>query len=83
MPSLDVLALLCAQYVNDERYELAASHFEAAAKMQPSEPKWQLMVASCYNRAGSIERAFEVYEQVSGPLRFHACLLCTPVAACH
>jgi hypothetical protein len=64
LPSLDVLAMLCTQLVHDERYEAAASHFAAAARMQPGEPKWALMEASCHVRGGHAERALELYEQV-------------------
>jgi hypothetical protein len=33
-------------------YERAAPFFELAARLQPQEPKWALMVASCYRRVG-------------------------------
>ena len=77
LPSMDVLALLCAQYVHDERYETAAAYFAAAAGMQPSEPKWALMAASCHYRAQKVEHALELYEQVRHAwrtvARFSAC----------
>jgi hypothetical protein len=33
-------------------YERAAPFFELAARLQPHEPKWALMVASCHRRVG-------------------------------
>jgi intraflagellar transport protein 88 len=68
LPDMDVLALLCAHHVNEESYETAASYFSAAARMQPNEPKWQLMVASCHRRAQKLEKAFNLYEQVLHPI---------------
>jgi intraflagellar transport protein 88 len=64
LPDMDVLALLCAHHVNEESYETAATYFSVAARMQPNEPKWQLMVASCHRRAQKLEKAFDLYEQV-------------------
>jgi pentatricopeptide repeat protein len=63
LPSVDVLAMLCTQLVHDERYGAAAARFGEAARVQPGEPKWRLMAASCHVRAGDVERAFEMYEQ--------------------
>lgn len=79
LPSLDVLALLCAQLVNAERYETAATYFAAAARMQPAEPKWRLMVASCYRRAQQLDTAFSLYEQVCA---FPALVASGPVQLC-
>ena len=39
-------------------YEGAVPYFSLAARVQPHEVKWQLMVASCYRRIGN-------YQQVS------------------
>jgi intraflagellar transport protein 88 len=63
-PSVDTLALICAQHVHDENYEVAARYFRLAARMQPSEPKWVLMVASCHRRAQKYEKAMDLYEEV-------------------
>jgi intraflagellar transport protein 88 len=79
LPNMDVLALLCSQYVNDERYETAAAFFLSAARMQPAEPKWLLMVASCHRRAQQIDTAMELYEQVCARLASAACLFCLTV----
>lgn len=67
-PSIDTLAVVCAHFVNDEKYDTAARYFEQAALMQPSNPQWLLMVASCYRRAHNSEMALEVYEKVSRKL---------------
>ena len=82
LPSMDVLALLCAQYVHDERYETAAAYFVAAAGMQPGEPKWALMAASCHYRAQKVEHALELYEQVRRAWRTLTRLLACADADC-
>lgn len=77
LADMDVLALLCAQHVNGERYEVAAGHFAAAARLQPGEPKWLLMVASCHRRAQKLEAALDLYEQARSSLlsTIHLCAL--------
>eukprot|EP00892_Ulva_mutabilis_P007544 jgi/Ulvmu1/5161/UM021_0178.1 len=64
LSNIDTLAVICAQCVNTEKYETAARYFRQAALMQPADPKWLLMVASCHRRAQKFEAALEVYEQV-------------------
>jgi len=44
--------------------EKAVGYFERAALMQPQDPKWQLMVASCYRRSGNYHRALETYKMI-------------------
>ena len=50
-------------------YEGAVPYFSLAARVQPHEVKWQLMVASCYRRIGN-------YQQAST-----ASLLCTSICS--
>lgn len=64
-PNIDTLALICAQYVNEEKYDKAAGFFQQAALIQPSDPKWALMVASCHRRAHNHELALKIYEKVT------------------
>jgi hypothetical protein len=45
-------------------YEQAIEYFERAAKVQPSEVKWQLMVTSCYRRLGDYNKALELYLKI-------------------
>lgn len=49
---LDVISWLGAYHVRGEMYERAVPFFDLAARVQPQEPKWALMVASCYRRIG-------------------------------
>ena len=37
-------------------YEGAVPYFSLAARVQPHEVKWQLMVASCYRRIGNYQQ---------------------------
>lgn len=47
-----------------DMYEKACHFFERAFQIQPKELKWKLMVASCYRRMGSFERALKHYQEV-------------------
>jgi len=62
---LEVLSWLGVWYVKAELYEKAVEFFERAAEVQPDEPKWKLMTASCLRRAGAAARSLEVYEEVA------------------
>mmetsp|Transcript_16978 Transcript_16978/g.53007 ORF Transcript_16978/g.53007 Transcript_16978/m.53007 type:complete len:554 (+) Transcript_16978:886-2547(+) len=62
--SLDVVSWLGVWYVKLEMYEKAIHFFERASQIQPNEPKWQLMVTSCYRRMGSYREAKELYEYI-------------------
>ena len=59
-----VLSWLGAHFVKVEQYERAVQYFASAAKMQPGEAKWLLMVASCHRRTQNYDMAVAVYEQV-------------------
>ncbi|KAJ3277140.1 Intraflagellar transport protein 88 [Terramyces sp. JEL0728] len=62
--NMDVIAWLGAYYVDCEVYEQAIQFFERAMLIQPTEVKWQLMVASCYRRSGNYQAAFETYKAI-------------------
>jgi intraflagellar transport protein 88 len=49
--------------VRNEVYEKALPLFELAARVQPSEPKWGLMAASCLRRIGAYPQALARYGQ--------------------
>jgi hypothetical protein len=61
---LDVISWLGAYHVRGEMYERAVPFFDLAARVQPQEPKWALMVASCYRRIGECGGSC-----LAGPLR--------------
>lgn len=46
--NMDVISWLGAFHVRNEVYEKAVPFFIWAAKLQPAEVKWELMVASCH-----------------------------------
>mmetsp|Transcript_16116 Transcript_16116/g.49261 ORF Transcript_16116/g.49261 Transcript_16116/m.49261 type:complete len:546 (+) Transcript_16116:426-2063(+) len=60
--NLDVISWLGVWYVKSELYEKAIHFFERASQIQPNEPKWRLMVTSCYRRMGNYPRALQLYE---------------------
>lgn len=62
--NLETISWLGIYYVRNELYEKASHFFERAAQIQPKEVKWKLMVASCYRRTGSSQRALSLYEEI-------------------
>lgn len=44
--------------------EKAVDYFEQASLMQPSEPKWLMLIGSCYRRAGNFQLALQTYKDV-------------------
>lgn len=43
------------------RFESAIPLFKRASDISPSEPKWMLMIASCYRRMGNQQKAYNMY----------------------
>jgi len=62
--NLETISWLGIYYVRSELYEKASDFFERAAQIQPKEVKWRLMVASCYRRTGSSQKALSLYEEI-------------------
>ncbi|ETE73657.1 Intraflagellar transport protein 88-like protein [Ophiophagus hannah] len=50
--NIEVIEWLGAYYIDTQFCEKAIHYFERAALIQPTQVKWQLMVASCYRRSG-------------------------------
>lgn len=44
--------------------EKAVDYFEQASLMQPAEPKWYMLIGSCYRRAGHFQLALQTYKDV-------------------
>lgn len=63
---MDVISWLGAFHVKNEVYEKAMPFFDLAAKIQPAEIKWQLMVASCYRRIGAYPQALATVRKAGG-----------------
>lgn len=65
MPTnIETISWLGIYYVKQELYERACHFFERAAQIQTKEIKWRLMVASCYRRMGSYQKALKIYEEI-------------------
>ncbi|KAK0425986.1 hypothetical protein QR680_009488 [Steinernema hermaphroditum] len=62
--NIDVIEWLGAYYIEAQFAERAAKYFEKASLMQPSEIKWQLMMATCLRRSGNYQKALELYRQI-------------------
>ncbi|XP_068123033.1 intraflagellar transport protein 88 homolog isoform X2 [Hyperolius riggenbachi] len=62
--NIEVIEWLGAYYIDTQFCEKAIKYFERAALIQPSQVKWQLMVASCYRRSGNYQKALEKYKDI-------------------
>ncbi|XP_061548867.1 intraflagellar transport protein 88 homolog isoform X5 [Phycodurus eques] len=62
--NMEVIEWLAAYYVQTQLYEKAIHYFDRAILVQPSEVRWQLMVASCYRRSGNSQKALETYKEI-------------------
>uniref|UniRef100_A0A669DKI2 Intraflagellar transport protein 88 homolog n=1 Tax=Oreochromis niloticus TaxID=8128 RepID=A0A669DKI2_ORENI len=62
--NIDVIEWLGAYYIETQFCEKAIQYFERATLIQPTQVKWQLMVASCYRRSGNSQKALETYKEI-------------------
>lgn len=62
--NIDVIEWLGAYYIETQFCEKAIQFFERATLIQPTQVKWQLMVASCYRRSGNYQKALETYKDI-------------------
>ncbi|XP_042282376.1 intraflagellar transport protein 88 homolog isoform X2 [Thunnus albacares] len=62
--NIDVIEWLGAYYIETQFCEKAIQYFERATLIQPTQVKWQLMVASCYRRSGNYQKALETYQDI-------------------
>ncbi|EGR28423.1 hypothetical protein IMG5_176090 [Ichthyophthirius multifiliis] len=62
--NIETIGWLGIYYVKQELYERACHFFERASQIQSKEIKWRLMVASCYRRMSSLQKALKIYEEI-------------------
>ncbi|XP_017285681.1 intraflagellar transport protein 88 homolog isoform X3 [Kryptolebias marmoratus] len=62
--NIDVIEWLGAYYIETQFCEKAIQYFERAMLIQPTQVKWQLIVASCYRRSGNYQKALETYKEI-------------------
>uniref|UniRef100_A0A671RUI4 Intraflagellar transport 88 homolog n=1 Tax=Sinocyclocheilus anshuiensis TaxID=1608454 RepID=A0A671RUI4_9TELE len=62
--NISVIERLGAYYIDTQFCEKAIQYFERATLIQPTQVKWQLMVASCYRRSGNYQKALETYKDI-------------------
>ncbi|XP_020568872.1 intraflagellar transport protein 88 homolog isoform X2 [Oryzias latipes] len=62
--NINVITWLGAYYLDTQFCENAIQYFERATLIQPTQVKWQLMVASCYRRSGNYQKALETYQNI-------------------
>uniref|UniRef100_A0A8D2D5E2 Intraflagellar transport protein 88 homolog n=1 Tax=Sciurus vulgaris TaxID=55149 RepID=A0A8D2D5E2_SCIVU len=62
--NIEVIEWLGAYYVDTQFCEKAIQYFERASLIQPTQVKWQLMVASCFRRSGNYQKALDTYKDI-------------------
>ncbi|KAL0281026.1 UNVERIFIED_CONTAM: hypothetical protein PYX00_002147 [Menopon gallinae] len=62
--NFDVLDWLGSHYMTLGVPEKALKFLKRASIVAPNEPKWQLLVASCYKKTGNHHKAVEVYKKL-------------------
>ncbi|XP_062390468.1 intraflagellar transport protein 88 homolog isoform X1 [Sardina pilchardus] len=62
--NIGVIEWLGAYYIDTQFCEKAIQYFERATLIQPTQVKWQLMVASCYRRSGNYQKALDTYKDI-------------------
>lgn len=62
--NIDVIVWLATYHIETHFFEKAIQYFERATLIQPTEVKWQLMVASCYRRSGNYQKSLETYKRI-------------------
>uniref|UniRef100_A0A8C2H227 Intraflagellar transport protein 88 homolog n=1 Tax=Cyprinus carpio TaxID=7962 RepID=A0A8C2H227_CYPCA len=61
---ISVIEWLGAYYIDTQFYEKAIQYFERTTLIQPTQVKWQLLVASCYRISGNYQKALETYKDI-------------------
>lgn len=62
--NISVIEWLGAYYIDSQFCEKAIQYFERASIIQPSQVKWQLMVASCHRRSGNYQQSLDTYKSI-------------------
>lgn len=62
--NIDVIEWLAAYHIETHFFEKAIQYFERATLIQPTEVKWQLMVASCFRRSGNYQKSLDTYKKI-------------------
>lgn len=62
--NIEVIEWLGAYYIDTHFCEKAIQYFERASLIQPTQVKWQLMVASCFRRSGNYQKALDTYKDI-------------------
>ena len=61
---IEVITWLGSYFRRHQHYDNALKFFERASALNPKEPLYQIMVASCYRNMDCKQEALEVYERV-------------------
>ncbi|KAK8860347.1 Intraflagellar transport protein 88 [Tritrichomonas musculus] len=61
---IEVISWLGSYFMHNQMYDNALNFFQRATALAPKEPRYPLMVASCYRSMDCKNEALEVYEKV-------------------
>ncbi|OHT16203.1 TPR Domain containing protein [Tritrichomonas foetus] len=61
---IEVISWLGSYFMHNHMYDNALNFFQRAAALAPKEPRYPLMVASCYRSMDCKQEALDVYERV-------------------
>lgn len=62
--NLNIISWLGIWFINNSLYESAIAVFKDAARIQPGQVKWRLMIASCFRRMRSFQKAIAIYKHI-------------------
>jgi len=62
--NLNIISWLGIWFINNSLYESAIAVFRDAARIQPTQIKWRLMIASCFRRMRSFQKAIAIYRNI-------------------
>lgn len=60
-----------------EVYEQAIRFYESATLVQPSNPKWKMMIANCYRKSANYQKALDIYRKIHN--QFPEDVECMPI----
>uniref|UniRef100_A0AAV2JVU1 Intraflagellar transport 88 homolog n=1 Tax=Knipowitschia caucasica TaxID=637954 RepID=A0AAV2JVU1_KNICA len=62
--NMAVIEWLAAYHIDLRFFEKAIQYFERGALIQPTEVRWQLMVATCFRRSGNYQKSLDTYRRI-------------------
>ncbi|XP_066115089.1 intraflagellar transport protein 88 homolog isoform X1 [Saccopteryx bilineata] len=80
--NIEVIEWLGTYYIETQFCEKAIQYFERAVLIQPTQVKWQLMLANCFRRSGNYQKALDTYKDTHRKFPENVECLCFLVRLC-